>query len=71
MNSAFSEMMACTYSMKISMTPVLPCNDELEAIRHLEKTVQACGLPTTRVSGQVQRDMLSSALKKVTQARAA
>jgi hypothetical protein len=45
--------------------------DELSALRKLEQAVRACGLPTMMVSGQVQLDMLSEALKAVAAARAA
>lgn len=51
------------------MTPTQPVNDELAALRELERAVRACGLPAMMVTGQKQFDMLSAALKAVADAR--
>ena len=52
------------------MMPTQSCDTELAALRELEQAVRACGLPTMMVSGQKQLDMLSAALRAVSEARA-
>lgn len=51
------------------MTLTQTGNDELAALRELERAVRACGLPAMMVSGQKQFDMLTAALKAVADAR--
>lgn len=53
------------------MTLTQPGNNELAALRELERAVRACGLPAMMVTGQKQFDMLSAALKAVADARRA
>ncbi|HEY0845934.1 MAG TPA: hypothetical protein VGE12_11240 [Noviherbaspirillum sp.] len=51
------------------MTQPQPGNDELAALRELERAVRACGLPVMMVAGQKQFEMLSAALQAVAEAR--
>ncbi|RJG06645.1 hypothetical protein D3870_12035 [Noviherbaspirillum cavernae] len=44
-------------------------HEELRALRNLEKTIRACGLPTAMAPGQAQTEMLATALKDVVNAR--
>lgn len=44
-------------------------NNELAALKELEKAVLACGLPTMMVSGQRQLELLATALHDVARAR--
>lgn len=51
------------------MTLTQAGNDELAALRELERAVRACGLPFMMVAGQKQLDMLSAALQAIADAR--
>jgi hypothetical protein len=58
------------FSMETEMTTLqVQQQDELVALRDLEKAIRACGLPSMIVSGQKTLELLATALQKIEAAR--